>query len=442
MIDVLFFSIAGKKKNTTITSILEDLVSQPYISESDKKLVRHTLEVVANGNYPDATYYSTFFNKSVLTYSSIAEIITYTNKLKDFYKRQTLTKGLISIINDASSSKALLDSLNELIGTVESTPDEDGTYDSFIPALYSDLIKKPFTDGYLSGIPEIDQLTNGFQPGTVGSVAAFVAEGKSTFICSFIFKNALAGKKCVLHSIEMAPEILWMQFQARYLFEVKGIQITAQDLIFKKLTEENERMIAKYDDDFRRDIVQNLMIVDESILSKAIIGDYKKLTKLYQGIEKVLGCIDIAAWDHVGQLELLYPEMGNIAVRNITSFTKTYYNTKGIHPYTMLAVQTNREGKKRAAKRNGVYDLQAISDLNEVERSSTYCIFLFTSDDSKIVQETKISMQKHRLGSVLSEPAVVTFNPAVITIGTSVEKISSDESDFSQIFGGSFDDSF
>lgn len=440
MIDVLFYSCAGKKNNDVINGLLTELSQLNYINPVDKKLIKHTLEVAEHGNYPDKVYYDTFYNHPELTYKSLAEISNYVGKVKDFYKRQSLIQGVIGATNESNTSKELIEKVSSVL--VEMDSSSDGELDEYKPQTYSQIIKKPYADGYFLGVPEIDQLTSGFQPGTVGCIAAFVAEGKSTTAISFMFKNALAKKYCVLFSLEMSPEILWMQLQARYLFEVKGVDISAQDLIFKKLTEENTKLIEKYDKDFREEVGKYIMIVDEAVLSKAIIGDAKLLGRLFKKIQVELGGLDITVWDHVGQLELMYPDMGNAAVRNITSATKTYLNQDGIRLFSFLAVQTNREGKKRATRRDGIYDLMAISDLNEVERSCTYCIFMFTSDESKIVQETKMSMLKHRLGSVLPDPATVTFNPSIITVGTTLEKISASAEDLEIAFSSDFDDPF
>ena len=76
--------------------------------------------------------------------------------------------------------------------------------------------------------------------------------------------------------------------------------------------------------------------------------------------------------------------------------------------------------------------MQAISDLNEVERSSSYVLFMYTSDDMKVVQETKISLSKNRLGSVTTEPITTSFNPSVCVVGSTIEKIEITD----DIFGG------
>lgn len=91
---------------------------------------------------------------------------------------------------------------------------------------------------------------------------------------------------------------------------------------------------------------------------------------------------------------------------------------------SLFACQCNRDGLKRATKRNGVYDVTAISDLNEVERASAYIVFLYTPEDKAISQETVVTLAKHRLGTTLSEPTPVAFVPSVSIVGSTVEQIS------------------
>ena len=131
--------------------------------------------------------------------------------------------------------------------------------------------------------------------------------------------------------------------------------------------------------------------------------------------------------------------MGNICIKSITSATKTYKNTDGIAPFTGLAVQVNRKGWIKACKSEGKYALDAISDLNEVERSSTYIVFMFTSPDMRMSQETKITLMKHRLGSLIVEPVVTVFNPVVMVVGDLIERVEYND-DYGTLSQGGFDD--
>lgn len=88
-------------------------------------------------------------------------------------------------------------------------------------------------------------------------------------------------------------------------------------------------------------------------------------------ISTKLGGLDIVAFDHVGQFELMFPDCGNQIIKAIQSFTKTFVDDRGVRPVSIMAVQANRQGEMRARKRSGVYDLQAISDLNECASAHT-----------------------------------------------------------------------
>lgn len=443
MIDVFCYSIADKKTNQAIDALIDKFLSEDSTPAQERKILEHTKEVAKEGSYPSKEYYDTFYTYQGIKYNSLSEIAVYCKKAVDFYKLQDYNRRTLSLINESNSSKEFLQGLNKILE--EQSVDTEDTFDSYHPITYHDVIDKPETKGCVSGISEIDALTNGFQDGTIASICAFTAEGKSTEIVSLMFKNALQGKKEVLFSLELAPDLVWMQFQARYLYEVKGLQVSSQDLIMRKLTSEMKQKVDSYDEDYRRDIVSNIMILDESFLSKSTMLNPQLMKSLLKKCEARMGGLDLIAFDHVGQFELMWPDCGNQIIRAIQVVTKTYKTEQEEGIATVFAVQTNREGKKRAARRNGLYDLQAISDLNEVERSSTYCIFMFTSDEMKIVQETKVCMLKHRLGSVLPEPTTTTFNPAVALVGSTVEKMAMSEDDFAQMDGldfGSMDDDF
>ena len=192
---------------------------------------------------------------------------------------------------------------------------------------------------------------------------------------------------------------------------------------------------------FNEWVKPRLKIVDEALLSKQFISDYQFIKVVYADLaEKLGGRLDLVVYDHVGQIELMHPEKGNATLRNITSAGKSFMNSDGSFPVTLWACQTNRTGYERALRRQGKYDLLAIGDLNEVERSSSYVIFLFKENEA-VVQELKITMAKHRFGALIPEPVSVAFNPAVYTVGAEFGS-SSGAGAFSGIFDtamGGFD---
>lgn len=437
MIDILFFSIANKKKNDVIDLMLSELLMADYISPQDKKILAYTVQVASQGQYPNRDYYQQYYNQSKVT-TSISELKLLFLQIKDFYQREDTVKKVFNVINGTVTNRELINQISSIATT--NLPKEDEEDEDSRPSTYS-ANKKGDTTGLITGVGELDREIGTIQLGTIASVAAFVAEGKTTFVNSMIYKNVKKGKKGVLFSLEMHPSLLWMQFQARYLFEEHSIEIKASELIKRSLTDEKAKLIEKHDQEFKDFFNTNLLIKSESVLSKEILFNPDLFTALLRRYEGILGGLDFIAFDHVNQLELMFPGSGNQIIKTIQSVVKNYHNNENKPLAGIFAVQTNREGWRRARKREGKYDLLAISELNEVERSSTYIIFMYTSEDMRITQETKITLMKHRLGSVIQEPIVTTFNPSVLLVGDLMEKIEY-EDDFGVLAGGFDDDDF
>lgn len=286
--------------------------------------------------------------------------------------------------------------------------DSDENFE-FKLSTYSELAEMSAnrTNGFLSHVSELDDITRGFQRGCVGSIAAFTGHGKSTFLNSIIYNTVMDGHKALLFSLEMPPEIVMMQLEAHYLYEhTSNCHVNAQDLQFRTVPDSiaKSEEFKKAEGEFFEKFSKNLIIWDESVLTKEVIGDFRSITALYKRADTTMGGLDFVGWDHVGQLELMFPEMGNIAVRNITSTTKTFLNSNGDKTFTMLCVQTNRQGWKSASRKGGKYDLTAIAELNEVERSSSYVVFVFLPEATEgATGYTKVSMAKHRFGC-LTDP--------------------------------------
>lgn len=437
MIDVFYYSIAGKKHDAQIDEAVSELLLSPNTPSKDKKILKHTQEVAENGNYPSADYYSIFYSKPSITYRARAEILTYVSKIKDFFAQDAIQRGIVSAINDAETASDLRAKVTDVLDKVKGS----GEKLSFSKFSYTDQLQKPSTSGIMSGVKEIDDVTHGFQPGSIAVIGGFTGHGKSTWTNSIVFQAANLGKKCCVVSLEIAPDIAWLLFQTRWLNDVKGLQVTSDMLLFKHLPKDLEEKVIEYTQEFQDTLAKNILIIDETYLSKSTVLSYKALGSLFRQVEEQLGGLDLVTWDHIGQMELMFPTCGNQIIKQIQAFTKTYTNAQGVNPVSIFAIQTNRDGEKRARRRNGLYDIQALSDLNETERSASYILFMYTSDDMKLLQETKVMMLKNRYGAVVTEPVSTTFNPAIITVGQQMQQIEVDADTFNGL-DIDFDDDF
>lgn len=429
---IFFYSIAGLKQCEQIDDCLESMTRLECLPPNDKKIAEHCITCAKNGNYPAESYFANIFpNKPTTVYTTVAEIVTHFKLMVDFYMRQYIQREITKATNETSTSGDLITRLGKVVADSETLNEEEFEFKEYAAELYGDVEDKPLEQGMLLGIEEIDKTTHGFQRGTVASICGFTGHGKSTACNSSVYTNIMQGKKALIISLELAPELLWKQFETRYMFDAKGLSVSLDQFLFHTLDKETSIVVRGFEEDMRSELLPNLLIIDENKINKKMMQDYRKINKLLKSAEHYLGGLDMVVLDHVGQLELLYPEMGNIILKQLTSSAKTYKNDKGEKISMVWAVQCNREGNRRAMRREGQYDLQAIADLNEVERSSTYCVFLYTTDSMKITQETKVSMLKNRLGVPIPQPFVTTFTPSVVSVGKQVDKAALQTEDYS-----------
>lgn len=429
MLAEFLHSIAGKKAADKINTLLQELLTIPNLSHKERRAITYTIEVVsAGGAYPSHEWYTSNNFTAIKTTNSVSELTLLVSKIKDEYNKSYIQDKAISAFNESLTSNDLLTKLRELsLNAPQSTSDIDLRCFS---ATISTLTDVAFTGTpYKLGVSEIDSVTGGCVAGSVVSICAFTAHGKSTFALSSAYKNIKAGLHGIILSIEMTPSIVRLQVFCRFLYEEHSISITPEEFMNKtaepSALEKAEKLLPAYNEF----ISDKLLILDESVLSKSMIEDYHKLNELYAASETILNHLDFVIVDHVNQLDLLFKDLGNTAIRTFTSSSKTFTSSSGSSPVTVFCVQTNRQGLQRATRRGGKYDLLAISDLNEIERSSMYVVFMYTSDDMKLLQETKLTLNKNRYGALLTEPITTNFNAAAFFVGEEVENVMYD-SDF------------
>lgn len=420
MIDNILFSIAGKKSNASIDEVLDMLVNDANCPSQDRVTLEYTIQVAAEGTYPDSKYYRERGYDAVRTTKSVAEIKVFAQNIRKDWAYESLRRDVVESVSTTGTVEELQE---RLLKTLDQQKKGNVSLDDYVVEVDALETIKEGT-GYKLNVSEIDQVTGGLQDGTVASIAAFTGHGKSTLAISSMYKNIKLGKTGVLFSLEITPKLVMQQFYSRWLFEEKGVEMTPRAMMDGTLDDSQKEVYEKYRAEFNEFMKGKLLILDESILDASILTNFRELSRLYKAAETLIESVDFVVFDHIGQVELLFEGMGNRFVKTLTSATKTFTNSRGRKPVSIMCVQTNRQGLQRAQRRNGKYDLQAISDLNEVERSSFYCIFMYTSDDMKLLQETKIMLLKHRLGALVTEPVSISFNPAVFVVGETVETVS------------------
>jgi hypothetical protein len=73
----------------------------------------------------------------------------------------------------------------------------------------------------------------------------------------------------------------------------------------------------------------------------------------------------------------------------------------------ILLAQLNRGGWQKASRNNGVYQLDALADANELERGSARIFTTYTTEDMKARKSAQVQILKNRTGQTLYEPVTV-----------------------------------
>jgi PKD repeat protein len=280
-----------------------------------------------------------------------------------------------------------------------------------------EMAKKSAMSGLTSGVPEIDLLTAGFQQGTMAVVAGFTSHGKSTVSNNFGYLNAAMGKKVGVISLEI-PELMCKYiYLSRHSATILPV-IEYQTIIRNHLSEEEQTYLFDIvEKDFEENVGKNLSIIGQDSIPSFTEAGFQQL---YESIEEALGGLDMVIWDHVNQFKYVNFDnglTGDHCINWLTNLTKSYVTKQGTRPVTIAVTQTNREGYKSASRKGGKYELTALQDFNELEKSATYVIFTYADEGMRVNRESKMQLLKHRLGMVQVEPESIVVNFSYAMVG-------------------------
>lgn len=425
---VFFYSCANKASHPEVNNWLTQFLKLPNLANDDKTLLQYTLDCAAVGAYPPWDYYSRYYTTTPDHKYNLAELGVAFKSIVEYYRRQRIVRQLMETASMTDDSESMLAQLREVLASDHGLGVEGDITDGLGIWTYTDEMARPLAEGIKLGIPEIDDLTNGFQGGNVATIAGHTGSGKSISVLSTLYKAASKGKKCLYISLELPVKTVWLMLEARYMYEVHGIRLNYSELLHHKLSGDKQAKVASFEEEWRSTVGKNICIVDDTKFPQNVLMDVGLIRKRWEAFDSYLGGLDLICLDHVGQLQLLYQErgvgLGNAIIVKLRQSIVSYVTSTGDQPCLLFACQTNREGWYRATKNGGLYDLRAISDLNEVERSSSYVTFIFTEPTASETQECKYCMLKHRFGAPLPTPVVASFLPGIVTVGETMENVT------------------
>jgi hypothetical protein len=282
---------------------------------------------------------------------------------------------------------------------------------------------------YLNGM---DDTFRGTKLGDLMIIAAFVAQGKTTFAANLAYNGILQGLNGYYAAMEMnfneMRDFIYClhtcnpQWFTHPKYKHLAGKISYEKICYGELSKEEHEFfeVASEDLGTRSDFGELIMFQPPGILTPSILETdlYDRQTELSERKKD----LDFAIIDYVGLMgqdkDVRYGDFNadlNSIIKHLKNMAINFNNGRGLRMITPF--QTNRDGWKEAVKEGGIYKLTALSNANEAERASDQIISLYMSEEMKRSGLMKICCLKHRRGAI--------FSPFDVKINFTSRKIES-----------------
>jgi len=309
-------------------------------------------------------------------------------------------------------------------------------------ALYESKRDQPA--GLLTFMTPIDNEIGGMDLGTMMTVMGFVGAFKTTFALNMLYNNFLLGYKIMFVTLEVPRDLLYYNLLSRHSFHKKFLSLHGP-VESKKI---RKGTLTSSEEEFVFDVVEKDLLENEEYGKFYFMeeGDFSPnidVMNIERRIDEV-GHVDGLIIDYIQLLQYVKSSYGNsgmsLANNFINEFKNLSINCNGKRTRIILLSQANRDGWTRAGENNGQYDLRALSELRELERASSYVMYLYSDEDLKNSGELKTGLLKHRGGDILPDPIVIGVDPRYALIGEEIEgygeSAGGDSTDFTSLIGG------
>lgn len=430
----IIYSVSGKKAPKTYKFFSE--VDPLFLTEKEKRVLSYCVKFYEkNFVFPTYTFLTDKFGEYERLCKSPADV----------------KQAVLELLGEREHDDLILKA-QQAISTSESTIDLKeklaiGLKDhkSVISIITPQKSAKEFCEevfygsGFTFGLKELDELTGGFQPGLLTSVAGFTSHYKSASWQNACYINMVAGKKIGFLSLEIPKDFCYIQILARHSFAMGNSFIPHEKIIKNKLTEQEKLfLLEEVEPDYLEQKGKIIYLEEVDFPSFT----YQGIVSVLNQLDELMGGLDFLVVDHINLFQYIGDKnlTGDYYVKQFADIAKSYRNVKGSHIGVGLAVQCNREGYKRAVKAEGRYDLLALSEFREIERSSTYVTFLYSTSHMMASGEILIQMLKNRIGQVMEQPILTSIFPSCSVLGDNFTDISNVGYDVNGIFSDEAED--
>nr|DAW53580.1 MAG TPA: Helicase REPLICATION [Caudoviricetes sp.] len=280
--------------------------------------------------------------------------------------------------------------------------------------------------GIKTGIEQVDQVIGGLKAGQVSVVAGFTGMGKS--ICSVSIMHAAVeqGYNVCYISLELSADHLMYNMISRHSLETK----------FSKKIEHRHlksKTLSRTDWDYvKSDILPDLRNMPGKfyILDEQDIEGYNyysfdnKLQEIENLCFKETGKgLDLIIVDHIQMLA--FSDQGSkLSENTVINRWCNYFRSQCLdflkskrQIHVILVAQINRQGYLKAARNNGMYDMTALKEANEIETCASVILGIYSDTSLITSNQTKVGILKNRDGSRVGDAYQVPANYPYQLIG-------------------------
>lgn len=386
-----------------------------------------------------------FLNKSPVPLEKPSEVIASMEMDLDLRRRETASQRLLEA-SSSTMSRDVSEIIEELRTTAESLQSA-GTfriedYQFKLEKFWEDMVKD--ADGLKTGTP-VDQQVSSLSRGTTATIAAYTSQFKTTWAVNIVYHGIMEGKSGGFLTLEVPEKFIHLMLLCIHSFYLgKPLNYSKVRLGRDELTEEENEWLHHVSEDFEEKRKGQVYIMDDPKTWRETLYKLDKEDDLYFFV------YDHLQLSHYAQTESQKRHNNDSYVLGQTMYeiaevSRTFRN-KGLA--CIVLSQVNRKGYERAVERKGLYDLLALGDCTEIERSSYFIMFSYSDPQMREDGEALITLAKNRGGKVLAtDPVPISVFPSASVFGSIDDNVDDglaeehDISDFSILNPDQFDES-
>ncbi len=324
------------------------------------------------------------------------------------------------------SIDGLTPEITENISNILKSDAVDINYENITNKIVNMYERKLDNTGIKTGIGPIDDMVGGLKAGQVSVVAGFTGHGKSITSVSIMHSAIEQGFNVCYLSLELSAEHLMYNLISRHsLGRDFARKIEHRDLKSKKLSEDDWNYVKDRIIPDLNSLPGKFYIMDEQDIEAynffAFDNKFQEIENL--AIQETGKGLDLIIVDHVQMLAYTGQD-AKLSENTIVNRWCNYFRSNCLdflkskrQLHVILVAQINRLGFKKAQKNNGMYDLTALKEANEIETCASVILGVFSDPSLIVSNQIKVGILKNRDGSRFSEPYICSADFAYQLVG-------------------------